>query len=314
MSGPAQRAAYFLVGPTAVGKSAVAQVLAEARNSVILSADSMLIYRGMDIGTAKPTPVERGDVPYYGVDLVDPEESFSVWDYRLHALDALREVGDEGELIVTGGTGLYVKSLTHGLADRPGADGELRAEWERRLEEEGIEALRAAARAADPKGFAALADTDNPRRLIRALESAGASSPSRSWQASRLNVKLVGLSMAPELLSAHIVQRVDAMYAAGLLEEVERLLGRDRPLSDTARQAIGYAEAIDVIEGRSSREDAMQRTVVRTRRLAKRQRTWFRNQADVAWVEVTPESTVASLVEQVSELWREYGPAGIRYD
>ncbi len=311
MSSSVSHAAYFLVGPTAVGKSAVAQILAEQRSSTILSADSMLIYRGMDIGTATPTPAERGAVPYRGTDLVDPAEEFSVWDYRLHALEALASITDGTEVIVTGGTGLYVKSLTHGLAGHPGADPALRAEWDRRLPEEGIVALQDAVRALNPAGFEALSDKENPRRLIRALETAAAPEAQRAWQSEK-GPMLVGLSMAPELLNARIAQRVDAMYTQGLVEEVVSLLACQKPLSKTARKAIGYAEAIDLVEGRATQAEAMERTIVRTRRLAKRQRTWFRHQVRVDWVEVTPQASVASLAEQVAELWGKHGPTAIK--
>ncbi len=311
MSGAARPAAYFLVGPTAVGKSAVAQVLAEQRSATILSADSMLIYRGMDIGTATPTPAECGDVPYYGVNLVDPDVDFSAWDYRLHALEALASIAEGTQVIVTGGTGLYVKSLTHGLAGHPGADQALRAEWDRRLQEEGVDALQEAVREANPAGFEALSDKENPRRLIRALETAGAPEAQQAWL-NEPGPTLVGLSMSPELLNARIAQRVEAMYAQGLVEEVVRLFAREQPLSKTARHAIGYTEAIDLVEGRATQAEAMERTIVRTRRLAKRQRTWFRNQMRVDWVEVTPQSSVALLAEQVAERWGEHGPTVIR--
>ncbi len=311
MNRPVNHAAFFLVGPTAVGKSSVAQYLAEQRSASILSADSMLIYRGMDIGTAKPTVAERGDVPYYGVDLAEPDESFNVWDYRRDALEALAALPEGEELIVTGGTGLYVKSLVHGLEDRPGGDAALRAEWERRLADEGIAALQEAVRRAAPERYEALADKENPRRLIRALETAGAPPETPSWQSTEEPV-LAGLSMEPELLNARIAQRVEEMYAQGLVEEVTRLLERERPLSETARQAIGYAEAIALIEGQATQAEAVERTVVRTRRLAKRQRTWFRHQANVDWVEVTPGADVAALAEQVAQRWRKHGATEIR--
>ncbi len=311
MNRPRDVEAFFLVGPTAVGKSAVAHCLAEQQSATILSADSMLIYRGMDIGTAKPSVAERGDVPYYGVDLADPDEDFSVWDYRHHALEALAKINREDALIVTGGTGLYVKSLIHGLTRHPGADKALRVEWERRLANESIEALQEAVRQADPVRYEMLSDKENPRRLIRALETAGTPPDEKPWQ-SESDPVLIGLSMEPHLLNARIAQRVEDMYAQGLVEEVSHLLVRERPLSKTASQAIGYAEVIDLIEGRATQAEAVERTIVRTRRLAKRQRTWFRHQANVIWVDVAPESSVTSLAEQVAQRWREYGSTPIR--
>ena len=191
--------ACFIVGPTAVGKSAVAQFLAEKRGDIILSADSMLIYRGMDIGTAKPSAEERGNVPYYGVDLAEPAEKFSVWDYRQHALKVLENCsGEDCGVIVPGGTGLYIKSLTHGLEDRPGADLALREKWEQRLLEDGVGVLQDALREADLAAFEALVDRDNPRRLIRALESVGSQHKPQQWSEIKSEAMLVGLSMVPE--------------------------------------------------------------------------------------------------------------------
>ncbi len=304
--------AHFLVGPTAVGKTAVAQHLAEKQGSVILSADSMLVYRGMDIGTAKPTEAERGDVTYYGVDLVDPDVAFSVWDYRRHALDVLAASPAAGHAIVTGGSGLYVKSLTHGLVERAGSDLALREVWERRLQESGVGALQDALRDASPAAYEALVDKQNPRRLIRMLETLDSPPASGQWQEEGADAVIVGLSMQPDLLNARIAQRVSVMYDQGLIIEVEALLARELPMSRTAQQAIGYAEAIAHLEGRMTQEQAMERTIVRTRRLGKRQRTWFRNQANVVWVEVTQASTVVELSDQVEALWRQYGPTAIK--
>ncbi|MBT3192031.1 MAG: tRNA (adenosine(37)-N6)-dimethylallyltransferase MiaA [Verrucomicrobia bacterium] len=305
-------AAHFLVGPTGVGKSAVAQLLAEQQGAPILSADSMLIYRGMDIGTAKPTVDERGAVPYFGVDLVDPDVTFSAWEYRRHALDALKRVPAPPYAIVTGGTGLYVKALTHGLVDRPGADPALRERWQRRLAEEGIGALQRALREVAPDVFESLADKQNPRRLIRALETVDAPQPRVDRPEEAVPATVVGLSIDPELLNERIAQRVHTMYDQGLLDEVEQLLAAGKPLSKTARQAIGYAEAMDLVEGRLTQAQAIERTIVRTRRLAKRQRTWFRHQADVIWVEVTRERSLADLADKVGQQWREHGPTAIR--
>lgn len=303
---------YFLVGPTAVGKSSVAQYLAEKRGAAILSADSMLIYRGMDIGTATPTAEERGDVEYYGINLVAPDQKFSVWDYRQHALNALEKCLSEGkEVIVAGGTGLYVKSLTHGLENRPGEDRSLRDKWEKQFKDDGIKALQDALRKVDPVAYELLVDKENPRRLIRALESVGSKHNSQRWTEVDTVPFLVGLYMEPELLNERIARRVEIMYNDGLIAEVEGFLSQDSPMSVTAMQGIGYAEAIDFIEGRLTQKEAMERTVVRTRRLAKRQRTWFRNQAKVEWIYITPESKVEEIAMEVEMLWKEHGPTNV---
>ena len=304
--------ADFLVGPTASGKSSVAQLLAEESGGAVLSADAMLVYRGMDIGTAKPTAAERGAVPYYGLDLAGPDQAFNVWAYARHAREALRRCRGEGRrVIVVGGTGLYVKSLTHGLDSAPAPDEERRAEWARRLAEEGVGALQAELERRAPELLAALHDPGNPRRLVRALENAaaGRTQPRRRW-AGRGD-RLVGLRLAPEWLNSRIERRVRDMYRQGFVEEVRRLLAAHGRLSVTATRAIGYAEAIDLLAGRCSQEEAIDRTALRTRQLAKRQRTWFRRQADVAWVDVTEDMPIRTVAQRVAEQWRRLGAARI---
>ena len=305
--------AFFLVGPTAVGKSGAAQLLAERMDAAILSADSMMVYRAMDIGTAKPLPHERGSVPYYGIDLVSPRQKFSVWDYRQHALQALSECAEKGNgAIVTGGTGLYIKSLTHGLDARRGADEKLREYWNERLRQEGVAPLQQHLRENAPELYAALDDRENPRRLIRALEESRRGRSGGSWADLGKGPLIIGLSMENGLLHERIAKRVDIMYKSGMVEEAERLLTSGDPLSETAAQAIGYAEAIAYIEGKISVEQAKERTVIRTRQLAKRQRTWFRHQANVEWVEVTADMSVEDVAARVESLWRDHGRTPIR--
>jgi tRNA dimethylallyltransferase len=305
--------AYFLVGATAVGKSAVAQCLAERRGCGVLSADSMSIYCGMDIGTAKPGKAERGDVRYYGIDIVEPWERFSVWEYRKHALWALEQECDGGGLIVAGGTGLYVKSLMQGLRAEVGEDAELRAEWAARVQAEGVGALQDYVRRVAPEAFAKLSDRENPRRLVRVLELAAAGGDDRrDWERPAGGGRPVGLFMERELLLGRIELRVKQMYAGGLLAEVERLLSGGFELSETARQAIGYAEAIGCLKGELTQAEALERTVIRTRRLAKRQMTWFRHQAEVDWVEVVAGAEVESIADKVEELWGRNGATEIR--
>ena len=301
--------AYFLAGATATGKSAVAQVLAERLGMAILSADSMMVYRGMDVGTAKPLPEERGGVLYYGIDLVGPAEKFSVWDYRQHALAVFEENAVAGrDVIVVGGTGLYIKSLTHGLRNNSGEDAALRSEWESRVEAEGIEVLQRYLAETMPLEYGGLDDKANLRRLLRLLETGGGEN---SWDGVAGEKVIVGLSMDNARLHGRIAERVEQMYAAGLVDEVQALLDSGRELSATALQAIGYAEAVDFLGGRVTLADAKERTIVRTRRLAKRQRTWFRHQADVVWVEVGESMDVDAVADRVEELWREYGATEI---
>ena len=305
--------ACFLVGPTASGKSAVAQYIAEREGQLIVSADSMSLYLGMDIGTAKPSAAERARVDYAGIDLADPTEKFSVAGY----LDAVRPFFNSGrEIIVTGGTGLYVKCLTEGFGDVPPENKELRA---------GLEALdfdalkkRAQKEAAELYGRLTEDDQQNPRRLIRILEKVVEGTPSPataeakyygSWN-SRPKPVLVGLHVEREVLHKRIEQRVDKMYAAGLLDEARGLLGVN--LSSTAMQAIGYAEAFAVLHGEITVDEAREKTIIRTRRLAKRQMTWFRNQLNVEWIDAAGYPTLEKLAEAVSLAWKRVGPAMLR--
>jgi len=302
--------ARFLVGPTAAGKTAVAQWIAETENCDILSADSMLVYRGMDIGTAKPTADERGQVRYHGVDLVSPHESFSVWAYRMHALRALsRCAGENVQTLIVGGTGLYVKSLTGGLKPVPGADPALRARWEGVVEKEGLAPLREELNRKHPELYASIQDKSNLRRLLRALEMARAgitTNPSH-WRTARQDAPLAGLSLPSDALKCGIELRVSEMYRRGLLDEVRSLLNLPEGLSPVARKAIGYEEAIEVLQGRCSLDEAKHRTISRTWQLARRQMTWFRHQANVKWIEVGSGDGTPDIARRVLEHWRQHG-------
>jgi tRNA dimethylallyltransferase len=306
--------AYFLAGPTASGKTALSHQLAEQYDLEILSADSMLIYRGMDIGTAKPTAEERHAVPYYGIDLASAAETFNSWQYREYALETLAEIEKRGRrTIVVGGTGLYLKALTHGLADAPGPDPAVRSHWERILAEEGVAPLAAALKEQSPSLYAAIDDLDNGRRLVRFLEwaAAGLEAPLRNWNRQVDSTPMAALKVDPDLLKSRIEQRVRAMYGQGLLEEVRGLLLSEAGMSRTARQAIGYAEAIALLKGHCSQEEAMERTATRTRQLAKRQRTWLRTQAAVEWIDVTADTSVARIAQAVWAHWDRQGPTEI---
>ncbi|MBI9020136.1 MAG: tRNA (adenosine(37)-N6)-dimethylallyltransferase MiaA [Verrucomicrobia bacterium] len=309
---PTNPSAFVLVGPTASGKSAVAQLLAEQTGATIVSADSMNIYRGMDIGTAKPSPAERAAVVYRGIDLADPTEAFSVGDW----LNAVRPVFQGSEdLIVAGGTGLYVKCLLQGLDDLPAADEALRA----RAEKMSLAELQAEAQKTSPDAYAALADNENPRRLVRLLEKFQAlektaekvptlgkqkGAGSACWKTEMPTV--IGLHVERDVLCKRIAARVEKMYAGGLLEEARGLIGLE--LSATAQKAIGYAEAFAVLRGELTEAKAKERTVIRTRQLAKRQATWFRTQLKVQWINTADFPTLGKIAEEVSNVWKNCGP------
>ena len=306
-------AAHFLVGPTASGKSAVAQHLALKSRPPrpVLAADSMTIYRGMDLGTAKPDAAERRSVPSFGFDLVDPDRPFSVGDWLAAIGAAVPAIAACGAPpIVVGGTGLYVKCLTEGLASAP-ADPERRAAAEALLRVEGLEALQAAARALNPAEYAKLRDPENPRRVVRAYELLASGHP-LPVAAERPRPKLAGLALAPDDLRARIARRARQMFAYGLVEEVRALREKYPALSDTARHAIGYEEAGLVLDGKIAEEEAIRRTALRTGQYAKRQMTWFRHQADVVWIDVGPRDDVERLSGKVQAIWHTHGPAALR--
>jgi tRNA dimethylallyltransferase len=312
---PGECSAYFLVGPTAVGKSKVAEYIAQKYGYDILSADSMQIYIGMDIGTAKPQLDVRSSISYHGVDIVDPTKSFSAGEYRQYALNVLACNAAAGrKTIVVGGTGLYIKALTNGLSSASRSDPAIRARWAQVLEEHGITALQKVLQERSSGFYDGLKDKENARRLIRALEQTemGFEQASRTWdRTEKWSAPLAGLISPASDLANSIEMRVRRMYELGLVGEVRALLAKHGALSQTAYHAIGYAEAIDILEGRCKQEEAICRTVVRTRQLAKRQRTWFRHQADVKWVEVNKNVDTQGIAGLVMKHWGEYGPTEI---
>ena len=306
-------AAHFLVGPTASGKSAVAQYLALLGRPPrpVLSADSMTIYRGMDVGTAKPDAADRAAVPSFGFDLVDPDRPFSVGDWLAAVRAAAPAIAACGAPpIVVGGTGLYVKCLTEGLDSAP-VDPVHRAAAEALLNAEGLEALQAATRALNPEEFAKLRDPENPRRVVRAYELLASGQPLPVVE-ERPRPKLAGLALPPDELRARIARRARQMFAYGLVEEVRALRAKYPTLSDTARHAIGYEEAGQVLDGRMTEEEAIHRTTIRTGQYAKRQMTWFRHQADVVWIDVAPNDSIERIAGRVQKVWASHGPAPLR--
>lgn len=306
-------AAHLLVGPTASGKSAVALHLAmEARPPrPILAADSMTVYRGMDVGTAKPDAAERAAVPSFGYDLVDPDRSFSVGDYLAAIRAAAPAIAACGAApIVVGGTGLYVKCLLEGLDSAP-SDPVHRAAAEALLNVEGLAALQAATRALDPVQYDRLRDPENPRRVVRAYELLASGQP-LPVVVERPKPRIAGLRLPPDELRARIERRARQMFAHGLVDEVRALREAYPALSDTARHAIGYKEAARVLDGEMPEEQAIHLTAVRTAQYSKRQMTWFRHQADVVWVDVGPRDSIERIAGRVQRIWATHGHAALR--
>jgi len=309
---------HILVGPTAVGKSEVIHRLARERPSVILSADSMLVYRGMDIGTAKPTVAEREGLIYRGIDLVNPGDPFTVAVFLDEARQALADcIREQRSLLVVGGTGLYVRCLLEGLRSEPGADWAQRAVREQVVAAGRIDHLQEELRRRAPEIWATLSDPDraNPRRLIRVLEKvdAGGGLMVRSWTEDPIcQPEVVGLTAPRAVLHEAIAGRIRRMYEGGLMEEVRALLAAGVPPHSTAWQAIGYSEAAACLRGELTREVAMERTLIRTRQLAKRQMTWFRHQLRVRWVDRAPDESCAVTAGRVADLWAEIGPVRLK--
>jgi len=305
------QALYMLAGPTAVGKSAVAHHLAQKHQAAILSVDSMQVYRGMDIGTAKPTTSEQREVAYGGIDLVQVDQAFDLAQYVHQSRQWFDQHVSHHPLIATGGTGLYFNALIYGLGGELGST-EGRDELEQILQSQGVGALQQMLQIADPEWYAELADKENPRRLIRALEQSGSGeSPDRSWK-GQSHVPMVVLHMERAALIRRIEQRIDRMFEQGLIEEVSALKRQFPEWSDSALQSIGYKEILDLLSGACSEAEAREKILIRTRRLAKRQMTWFRHQGVVEWVEVQPDEPVGSIAERVEALWLKYGPTGIQ--
>jgi tRNA dimethylallyltransferase len=277
-----------IAGATATGKTRLSlDLAAHLGEAEIVGADSRQVYRGMDIGTAKPTPDERAVVPHHGLDLADPDEDFTAADYRRHALDALAGIAQRRRVaLLVGGTGLYLRTIARGLPlEQAGHDPEVRARLEGRLAAEGREVLADELRRRAPD-VAAVTDLANPRRVVRALErleTRGNAAPPVA-EGYPAPVLWLGLRLAPAEHAAAIEARARHQFGSGMLDEAGTLRAR-YPEDLRAFDAIGYREAFDVLAGRASLEEAIARDVARTRAYAKRQRTWFRSERDIEWLD-----------------------------
>ncbi|HEX5270709.1 MAG TPA: tRNA (adenosine(37)-N6)-dimethylallyltransferase MiaA [Gemmataceae bacterium] len=280
------RDALVLTGPTGSGKSALAVELAERLGGEIVSMDSMALYRGMDVGTAKPDAEQRRRVPHHLIDVLDPWESASVAWWLGRAAEYVREIASRGRrALFVGGTPLYLKALLHGLFDGPPADVELRRRLTEEADRDGTAALHARLAAVDPASAARLHPND-ARRIIRALEVWELTGrPLSDWQTqwsapthhSPLTThQVLWLDLPRDELYARIDARVLQMFDAGLLDEAAALRRLPRPLSREAAQAVGYREAFTHLDGLATREETVRLIQQHSRRLAKRQLTWFR--------------------------------------
>jgi len=296
--------AVFLAGPTAVGKTEIALRLAEGLGAEIISVDSMQVYRGMDIGTAKPSPAERQRVPHHLIDVVDPSEAFDAAQFVRLAWTAKEEILARGRVpLYSGGTGLYFKALLEGLSDSPAGDAELRAELERTPLEVLLEELAAG----DPQTLARI-DQRNPRRVIRAVEvlrltGRPLSAQQAKWAdaatGSQPMTRFFVLDREPADRRARIEARVDQMFAAGLVAETERLLTQGLGRNPTAMQAIGYRQVVEYLRGERSLAETIELVKARTRQYARRQLTWFRRQVAARWVPIQPGESAEGVVARL---------------
>jgi tRNA dimethylallyltransferase len=281
MTPDAFRHALILTGPTGSGKSRLALDLAARLGAEIVAMDSMTLYRGMDVGTAKPTAEDRARVPHHLLDVLDPRQSASVAMWLQLAAEAVRDIESRGkQALLVGGTALYLKAALCGLFDGPPADAALRQQLEADAAEFGPQALHDRLRTNDPAAASRLHPND-VRRVVRALEvHALTGRPISAWQTQWAGqtpaVEAVCLDLPREALYQRIDARVLHMMRDGLLDEVRTLRALHPPLSREARQALGYKELLDHLDGRCSLDDAVREVQTRSRHFAKRQLTWFR--------------------------------------
>ncbi|MFN2544779.1 MAG: tRNA (adenosine(37)-N6)-dimethylallyltransferase MiaA [Actinomycetota bacterium] len=297
-----------LVGPTASGKTDAAERLAPRLGVEIVSVDSMSVYRGMDVGTAKPSPEQRARVRHHLLDVAEPGEEFSVARYQRLAREAMAEIEDRGSRpLLVGGTGLYFRAVVDDL-EFPPTDPEIRRALEAEAEGTGPEVLHATLAAADPEAASRI-EPGNVRRTVRALEVAAVtgrpfSSFGAAWERfPPERVRAAGVELPAETLRDRIERRVRSQFEAGLLEEIRALLAHGAGPSLTARQAIGYAEAIDHVAGRISLDEAAERTVKRTRALARRQLSWFRRDPRIRWFRAGTGGA-SELIDDLEEFYR----------
>ena len=308
----------FLIGPTAVGKSACALELAERGGFSIVSMDSMQVYRGMDVGTAKPTAEERRRVPHHLLDLVEPPERYDVQRYLADVDEAVRDVTREGRRpLFVGGTGFYLRALVHGIFGGPPVDLEVRADLQARAREEGSARLHDELASVDEAAALRIHPNDR-KRVVRALEVWRQTGRSLTdWQkqwgwdgepAPGRRRTIVGLRLDVERLDARIRERTGRMIDAGWPEEARRV--REGPgFGPTSIQALGYREMLSLADGETSRAAAEEAVARATRQFARRQRTWFRRFPETLWVDAE-ESPRSRVVDRLLEAFEEGAVSG----
>jgi tRNA dimethylallyltransferase len=299
----------LLAGPTAVGKSEIAQRLAEEVGGEIISVDSMQVYRGMDIGTAKPSPAERARVPHHLLDVLDLTQSFDAAQFVQLAHEAVADIQGRGRVpILCGGTGLYFKAFLAGLGEMPPADSALREV----LGATPLPDLLRELAERDPVTYERI-DRQNLRRVIRAIEvirltgkpfSAQRAPRQPSPPTSETSSVCIGVTRSPADLNQRIVARVDAMFQQGWVAETEHLLERGLAENQTAMQALGYRQIVEHLRGARSLPATIDLVKRRTRHFAKRQMTWFRRQLPLTWMTLEPDCDVEIAVQMIQKMVR----------
>jgi len=301
----------FIAGPTAVGKSEIALRLAEQLGGEIISADSMQVYRGLDIGTAKPAAEERARVPHHLIDICDLTETFDAAQFIRRAQSAVTEIQTRGHVpIFCGGTGLYFKAFLSGLGEAPATHPELRAE----LEAASFEALLHELRERDPVAYEKI-DKQNPRRVIRAVEVIRLTGKKFSEQRAEWKSGIQHPASrsfcftrpGPDL-HARINARVDTMFARGLVEETRALLAHGLAENKTAMQAIGYRQVVEYLRNEPRKLSGLTETIElvksRTRQFAKRQLTWFRRHGNMQWIGLKPGESPEACARKIAQVSR----------
>ncbi len=297
-----------IVGPTSVGKTNVSILLAKKIDGEIISGDSMQVYCHMNIGTAKPSIAEMGDVPHHMIDIINPDEEFNVAIFQKQVEDHIKTINQRGHFpILAGGTGLYVRSvIDHYDFTPPGGDSAKREELQKTALQLGNDHLVRLLNKVDPISASRIHPNDT-RRLIRALEvyySQGKPLSDYQYNCDEMEPKYrlayYGLTMNREMLYKRIEERVDLMISRGLVDEVKELIRMGYGLNNTSMQAIGYKEIVEYLSGHTSLEEAIDKIKLNTRRFAKRQLTWFRRDKRIVWKNVESGESIEEIANEIA--------------
>jgi tRNA dimethylallyltransferase len=300
---------WVLTGPTACDKTEIGFTVAQKIKGEIVSADSMLFYRGMDIGTAKPSPGMRELVPHHFIDIIDPWESYSVGRYVDDVEALISDVdSEERKFLVVGGSPLYIKGLVDGIFNGPAADWDIRRELEELADEKGNQHVHDILQKIDPVKAGEL-HPNNLRRIIRAIEvyritGKPVSVLQEQYKLAKKSYqfKIMCLAREKEDIYRRINERVETMFDKGLVDEVRSLLDNPRGLSKQAKQALGYKEVIQYLDGGFTLDDAKEMVKQSTRRFAKRQMTWFRSFPDIQWLEADEHEGSGPISDEIITL------------